>query len=155
MAGVELRDIPPMRVLALARKGSIGAVSSAFGELYSKAFESGAPVEGPALTVYNESPSSFDPTEVEFSVCLPLAGELEHLPEGCDVIELPAVRVAVTLHEGPYEGISPTYESLLAWVDGEGLAIEPPVREVYIKGPDPDGGCLPSDYRTEVQFPVS
>ncbi len=154
MADVELREIAPMRVLAIARKGSIGAVAAAFGELYSKAFEAGAPVAGPALTVYNEAPADFDPSDVEFSVCLPLAGEMKQLPDGCDVIELPAAKVAVTVHEGPYESISPAYDGLMKWVEGEGLAIELPVREVYLAGPDPDGSRLPSEYRTEVQFPV-
>ena len=143
-----------MRALALSVEGSIAGVSRAFTTLYREALEAGAPVGAPPLTVYPDSPESFNPAKVRFSVCLPLKGELPELPQALSVMELPAVTAAVIVHEGPYEKIGPAYESLLAWCAREGWKVMSPVREVYVVGPDPSGRRLSAEYRTEVQFPV-
>ena len=97
---------------------------------------------------------SLTPSDVTFSVCLPLEGELDRLPEGLDVIELPGALAAVALHEGPYESIGPVYDRLLEWCDAEGYSVGSPVREVYVVGPDAEAAGSPADYRTEVQFPI-
>jgi len=41
---------------------------------------------------------------------------------------------------------------LLKWIDANGYRIAGPIREVYVQGPEP--GRDPSDYVTEIQFPV-
>ena len=154
MAEVEIKTVPPLRLLALEHTGTIAGVSAAFGSLYSQAIAAGAPVGGPPLTVYPGSPRAFDAREVTFSVCLPLEGELPALPEGLNVLELPEVQAAAVLHVGPYEAIGPAYDELLAWCESEGYSVVTPVREVYLVGPDADGERSPADYRTEIQFPV-
>lgn len=154
MIDIELKDIPALRVISVEHTGSIAGVSRAFTELYSRAVAAGAPVGAPPLTIYPESPREFDPGDVTFSVCLPLAGELGELPEGLDVVELPAATAATAVHEGPYEGIGAVYDGLVRWCEREGYRVTPPVREVYLVGPDPDGHRSPVEFRTEVQFPA-
>jgi DNA-binding transcriptional MerR regulator/effector-binding domain-containing protein len=67
-------------------------------------------------------------------------------------IEVPAVELAVTVHQGPHDDIDVTYGELGAWVTDQALALAGPVHETYLVGPRdaPD----PSAWRTEIGWPV-
>lgn len=67
-------------------------------------------------------------------------------------VTLPAVELAVTVHEGEHEGVDVTYGQLGSWVAGNALTVAGPVRERYLVGPrdTPD----PTAWRTEIGWPV-
>jgi effector-binding domain-containing protein len=65
---------------------------------------------------------------------------------------LPAGRFAVTIHTGPYDQLGPAYNAVRDWIAKEGLAIAGVPWEVYLS--DPTETPDPSDWRTEVVFPV-
>jgi effector-binding domain-containing protein len=76
-------------------------------------------------------------------------------PEGdrVKVRELAAVaQMACTVHEGSYDGFTDAYGRLLGWIETRGYRIVGPNREIYIKGPGAE--YEPSEYVTEIQFPV-
>jgi DNA-binding transcriptional MerR regulator len=67
-------------------------------------------------------------------------------------VELPAVELAATVHQGPHDDIDITYGRLATWVHEHALAVAGPVQETYTVGPrnDPD----PTTWRTEIAWPV-
>jgi DNA-binding transcriptional MerR regulator len=69
-----------------------------------------------------------------------------------EVVELPPVELAVTVHPGPHDAISETYGNLGRWVVEHALALDGPIHETYLVGPrDTD---IASDWRTEIGWPI-
>ncbi len=69
-----------------------------------------------------------------------------------EVVELPAVELAVTVHAGSHDDIGVTYGRLGAWVAGHALAVAGPVHETYRIGPRDT--AEPGEWRTEIGWPV-
>ena len=71
---------------------------------------------------------------------------------GLEPFVVPAARLAVTVHAGPFDDLDRTYGSLGTWVSDAGLAGDGPIRERYLVSPadSPDA----RDWRTEVCWPV-
>ena len=66
--------------------------------------------------------------------------------------EVPAARVACTVHAGPYHEISPAYEALMAAITAEGLSPGGAPREIYLNDP----GTVPEHaLLTEIDWPVA
>jgi len=80
----------------------------------------------------------------------PIAGDAD---AGIERNELPATRLAVALHVGPYDDMTDTYGSVGIWVAERGRAVLGPLQELYLVGPD--AGADPATWRTEVGWPVS
>ncbi|MCP4164849.1 MAG: MerR family transcriptional regulator [Chloroflexi bacterium] len=68
------------------------------------------------------------------------------------VRELPAATVVSMIHKGPYTSLVEAYGALMAWIANSSYRICGPNREIYIRNPSED--IDPSDYVTELQFPV-
>ncbi len=66
--------------------------------------------------------------------------------------ELPAVELAVTVHEGSHDTIEVTYGELGRWVSDHALAVAGPVRETYLTGPRDTAEA--ERWRTEIGWPV-
>jgi DNA-binding transcriptional MerR regulator len=69
-----------------------------------------------------------------------------------EVIKLPAVELAVTVHPGPHDDIDVTYGRLGAWVASHALAVDGPIHEAYVVGPRDT--LDPPSWRTEIGWPV-
>lgn len=69
-----------------------------------------------------------------------------------EVIELPAVELAVTVHPGPHDDIDVTYGRLGTWVVAHALAVDGPIYETYLVGPRDNAD--PTSWRTEIGWPV-
>ncbi|MDY6997475.1 MAG: MerR family transcriptional regulator [Actinomycetota bacterium] len=69
-----------------------------------------------------------------------------------EVIELPAVELAVTVHPGPHDDIDVTYGCLGSWVVAHALAVDGPIYETYTVGPRDTED--PARWRTEIGWPV-
>jgi DNA-binding transcriptional MerR regulator len=69
-----------------------------------------------------------------------------------EVLELPAVELAITVHPGTHDDIGVTYGRLGAWVVDQALAVDGPVHETYLTSPrdTPD----PKRWRTEIGWPI-
>lgn len=67
-------------------------------------------------------------------------------------VHLPAGEIAVTVHIGPHDDLDVTYGRLGGWVVDHALAVDGPVHEAYLVGPDDDPD--PSAWRTEIGWPV-
>ena len=69
-----------------------------------------------------------------------------------EVLELPAVELAVTVHLGSHDDIGVTYGRLGAWVVDQALAVNGPVHETYLVGPRDTSE--PAEWRTEIGWPI-
>lgn len=87
---------------------------------------------------------------VDLAVPIPCPVQPES-PLGCAVC--PAVTVAYTTHQGPYEPLHLAARAVRAWVTEQHLHFAGPKREVYLRGPP--GTHDRSRFQTEVQYPVA
>lgn len=69
-----------------------------------------------------------------------------------EVVELPEVELAVTVHPGPHDDIDVTYGRLGAWVVDHALVVAGPIHETYVVGPRDT--AEPSSWRTEIGWPL-
>jgi effector-binding domain-containing protein len=150
---VKFKDMPAQQVLAVHDRVTLGTVSerlgAAFGEIMACGQAAGATFAGPPFVQY---PERFDEgTEGEIVVCMPVAPGAAGA--GRVTLEaIPAIRVASTMHVGPYREISPAYETLMAAMTAEGLSPGGPPREIYLNDP----GTVPEQaLPTEIDWPVA
>jgi effector-binding domain-containing protein len=69
-----------------------------------------------------------------------------------EVLDLPAVELAVAVHPGPHDDIDVTYGRLGTWVTTHALAVAGPIHETYAVAPrDTD---VPDLWRTEIGWPI-
>ena len=71
---------------------------------------------------------------------------------GVEVLELPAVELAVVVHEGDHATFDESYARLGSWVGEHALTIGDVVHETYLVGPRDTSD--PSAWRTEIGWPV-
>jgi DNA-binding transcriptional MerR regulator/effector-binding domain-containing protein len=153
---VHVRDEPGTHTLAV--RGSIpesgfaaflGGAYAALGEVAERA---GLAPSGPAGALY--PPEIPDDAAQPVEAYLPV-GTPGPLPadRGPVVLgEVPAARVAVLGHGGPYETLADAYRRLGAWVAHNARPAPGPVREVYVVSyGDTDD---PARFRTEIHWPV-
>lgn len=69
-----------------------------------------------------------------------------------EVVDLPEVDLAVTVHAGNHDDIDVTYGRLGAWVVEHALAVDGPIHETYLVGPRDTPEA--ADWRTEIGWPV-
>jgi DNA-binding transcriptional MerR regulator len=154
---VHVDDVPASHTLSypgrVRHQGIPGLLERAYAALGVLAERDDVAVTGPPGALY---PPAIVDDEVEDDVVayLPVAAPVM-LGEGdapVAVGELPAARVAVAVHTGPYETIDDSYRQLGAWVALHARTAELPVREVYVVsyGETDD----PSRFRTEIQWPI-
>jgi DNA-binding transcriptional MerR regulator/effector-binding domain-containing protein len=67
------------------------------------------------------------------------------------VVELPAVEVASTIHQGPMTDISDTFEAVVRWIEASGYQIADRSRELYLAWDVED----PAQRVTELQLPIA
>ena len=106
--------------------------ASVIRRLRSLAGRLGVTLGGPAGALY---PSEIADEEMEIEAYLPLAGgpPADRGPYGPVTLRrLPAVRVVVGVHTGPYDAIDVAYRRLGAWVAEHAVPGTGPVREVYL-----------------------
>jgi effector-binding domain-containing protein len=67
--------------------------------------------------------------------------------------QLPAVKVARTIHHGPYEGLRESWGEFSSWIKSHGHTPGPDLWECYVVGPE--SGLDASKWRTELNRPLS
>lgn len=104
--------------------------------------EQGLKPSGPMFTYHHRMPhETFD-----FEVGFPVATVIQ--PSGrVKPSELPAARVARTIHHGPYEGLHGAWSAFENWITEKALDAEPRFFERYLGDPSKQA---PSAYRTEL-----
>lgn len=150
---VQVKEIPAQHAAIVRRHASSATIGQeimqGFGLLGEAIGRAGVPMSGPPFLVMHDVID--EETEGEFELGFPLAVPFEGGGE-VQGVELPATTVAWTLHHGPYDEVGPAYHTLTGWIQEHGHEITGPPREVYLT--DPSETPDPTDYLTEVQFPI-
>jgi DNA-binding transcriptional MerR regulator len=109
-------------------------------------------VVGPPGASYGTG-DGIDHDDLEVSAWLSVDGELPADPAvGIEPGRLPATRLAVALHVGPFEDMSGTYGAVGRWVAEHDRTVAGPLQELYLAGP-PEVADVRA-WRTEVGWPV-
>ncbi|WP_405159449.1 MerR family transcriptional regulator [Nocardia sp. NBC_01499] len=152
---VEYRSIPAFPALALTEvvsRADIGPwCAAAYPLLHQTLSTAGIESDGVDGATYSMDFFENDIGEVVAYVPLPAAARIESA-DRVSVIELPARRFAVALHEGDFDDFDRTYGALGSYVAEHGTALAEPVRERYLLSPDDTDD--PNTYRTEICWPV-
>lgn len=150
-APIEYRSIPTTRALAVREVVDV----ERFGEWWPTALNDLLAAAGPA----NDSiagglyPGEFFELErAEVTLFMPCEQPPALAGGRVEALEIPAVDVAVAVHEGPAEDVDRTYALIGATVAERSIGIDGPIREYYLVGyahTDDE-----SRHRTEVCWPV-
>lgn len=120
----------------------------AIGEIMSTLGSQGVSPAGPVFAHhFGMEPGIFD-FELGVPVSKPIASAGRVEPG-----ERPAVRVAQTVYQGPYEGLPEAWGEFHAWIEGNGHAYAHDIWECYVDGPHSTSDS--SQYRTELNRPLA
>jgi effector-binding domain-containing protein len=144
---VGIKDIEPVRVAAMCYKGIVTEASRVFPNVF-KAINGKA--NGAPFFCYHAINQETKIGEME--LCVPTAETPNG--NGVSVKDMPRIKAVCVTHVGSYETMQYAYEAIDRYVQEKNLTLQPPFREVFIKGP----GILikgnPNKYITEILFPL-
>jgi effector-binding domain-containing protein len=122
------------------------AFDTGFSAVMKAVTEQGASVTGPPFGYYHSMPGETVDVSIGFPVSAPVeAGDVHPF-------ELPAGRVVLGTHVGPYDQLERTYGELMTWVMLEGLTLAEGMWEQYVS--DPDAEPDPATWRTLIVWPL-
>jgi len=144
---IEIKDIEPIRVAFMGYKGAVSGASKVFPNLF-KAIQ--GKVNGVPFFCYYEMNQETKMGEME--LCVPTAETPKS--NGVTVKDMPQVKAVCVTHVGSYETMHYAYEAIKNYAQENNLSLQPPFREVFIKGPGMILKGNPNKYITEIIFPL-
>ena len=152
---VERRHLPATAALAItddvAAAEGVAWWMEAFTVLHRALASAGIERSGPDGALF---PAEFFEEEqgvVTAFVPVTATEEVAGLPGRVQRITVPAVDVAMTVHDGPFSDLDRTYGALGTWVLERAAGADGPIREYYLPTGDPDDLLA---HTTEVCWPV-
>ena len=150
---VVLKEVPKRKVLYLSCKGSWRQLPDMLTKLSEHVPLNSKETLGPPSGFYFNTPSEVALEDLAWEVCYPVG---LNTPVSADdktksgVREIPATRVASTIHEGSYRKTSSSYDRLQAWIKTHNLTVCGPAEEVYLT----DVNKTNEEQRIEIRLPV-
>jgi AraC family transcriptional regulator len=145
------KQLSAQPVLVIRRKVKLSELAKTLGETFGQigvyTRRAGIAMAGPPLTRYIEWGPGLLTIEAGMPVAMSTPGEGEIKAE-----TLPGGWAAVTIHAGPYDGLSEAHAAVQQWIEAEGLAAAGGPWESYIT--DPGDFPDPKDWKTEIFWPV-
>lgn len=149
-----IQNKKPGLVAFLPMQGTYDQTPDGFQRLYAWIEEHGLKATGaPTAIYYNiaQDPSGADAIwELQASIKDEVS-EAEPDESGVGVKLTPALTVVSTIHKGPYDRVTPTYQTLWEWVEDNGYELSGAPMERYLNDPNDVGEdeCL-----TEIIMPI-
>ncbi|MEV5647716.1 MerR family transcriptional regulator [Nocardia sp. NPDC052254] len=141
-------------VATVARDGIGEFCDTAFGRLYGLLATAGIGPAGPGGATYSSDFFENDLGEVVVFVPVPAATPAAFADHtGAEVRRFAPRRFAVAVHAGPFTDFDRTYGALGSHVAEHDVALQEPIREIYLVGPQDSDD--PAGLRTEVCWPIS
>lgn len=144
---IEIKDVEPIRVAFMKYKGAVTEANKVFPNVFKSI--RGKTNGAPFFCYYAIDPKS---KIGELELCVPTL-EIPN-ENGITVKEMPRIKAVCVTHIGPYETMNLAYEAINHYAHENKLTLEPPFREVYIKGPGMFLKGNPNKYITEIIFPI-
>jgi effector-binding domain-containing protein len=147
---VVLKKVEPQKVISLRKViPNYSSIGELLGKIMPFLFQSGAQMVGPPVGIYHDK--EFKESDVDVEIALPVAVAVKESGE-FKCYDLPGGEMAMVTHKGPWETVTAAYQALMRWIEANGYEPAGPNREIYFT--DPNAGVPPSEYVTEIQFPV-
>ena len=154
MFNVEIRQDPARRLAGVVHRGPYEEIGKAFDALGTIAEAQGLwPHVRNAIGVYCDDPSAVDAADLSSMACIEVPDDLS-LPDTLEEKHLPAGRVAVLVHKGPYADLGAAYDYLFGqWLPSSGeTPADHPSYEISLNSPH---DTAPKDLRTEICLPLA
>ena len=144
---IEIRDIEPIRVVFIKYKG----IATGANKVFPSVFKSiGGKSNGAPFFCYYTMDQQTKIGEME--LCVPTAQTPNG--NGITVKNMPRIKAICVTHVGPYETMDHVYQGIDRYAQENNLTLQPPFREIYIKGPGMLLKGNPNKYITEILFPI-
>lgn len=147
---IQLKDVKKQSTLIIKTKAKKAEIGIALGKVYPKVFAFlNANKIAPSAPIALYTTADGENFEIEAGVVVPdgTKGEGEIVAS-----ELPAGKVAATIHTGPYENLPKTYAAVMEWLKTKEQKMAGPAWEVYVSDP---GKTKPEELKTEVNVLVA
>lgn len=153
MFPTEIRNMPARKLIGLPHKGDYMLIGQKFEEMGAIISARGLwPHCGPVLGVYFDDPDAVDQADLRSFAGVEWHGD--EVPDGFEVAEIPAGRVAVMTFKGPYASLKSGYEALYGnWLPNSGeTPANSPCFEVYLNDPRQ---TAPEELLTDICLPLA
>ena len=154
MIEVRLETHPARRLLARSHTGDYQQIGPTFERLMGTAGSLG--LLGPDSTsigIYYHDPDATPIDELRSHACVVVPQEFDQVPDGFEIVDLPAGEVAVGVHRGPYIELGQSYRWLFGeWLPSSGrVPADRPCYEIYADDPRT---TKPEELRTLICIPL-
>lgn len=140
-------EVPEMSVATIRFTGRYDEVGQSLGIIGRSC---GEVIAGPAFSLYYQAEYREDDADIETGFPIRESIDVSRVT----LRTLPAATVLALVHHGPYDTLGHSYERLLRQVETEGLGLQLPIREVYLKGPGSPLARGGERFVTEIQIPI-
>lgn len=144
---IEIRDIEPVRIAFMRYKGIVTDANKVFQNVF-KAIR-GKSNGAPFFCYYSVDPKT---KEGELELCVPTMED--PIGNGITVKEFPRIKAVCVTHIGSYETLGEAYAAIDRYATEQGIQLQVPFREVFMKGPGMFIKGNPDKYVTEILFPM-
>jgi DNA-binding transcriptional MerR regulator len=149
----EHRSIKEARAAAITEvldvKDALSWYHGALGELKATLGVQRMPVTGSAGGIFSNA--LFSEARGEATIFLPCDGTVRRLGRVIPFV-VPATEVAIVVHAGAHNNIDLAYGALATYVTQHALAVDGPIREYYVIGPQDTTD--ETAWRTEIAWPI-
>lgn len=140
-----IKDIPDMLVASARFKGRYQDV----GNYYKKLFRvCGRYTNGSPFSMYYDSEYKDEDADIE--ACVPVRTPVDTEDIKSRVVK--GGKAITVIHKGSYDSIGDSYKVLFDYINGNGIRILSPSREIYLKGPGIIIPRSPKKFITEIQI---
>jgi AraC family transcriptional regulator len=155
MIDVNIEHHPARHLLALPHHGDYLQVGDAFQRLFEYAAPQGlVSPETLSIGIYYDDPDATPADQLRAHAGLTVPPTFTAVPDGFELLELPAGLCAVGVHRGPYSRLLESYRWLFGqWLPASGKeAGNHPPREIYVNDP---ATTAPEDLVTHICVPLA
>ena len=152
---IQVREVNPQPILSIRAVVPtlelIQFFDEAVNEMNAYVNQVGIKITGPAMSLWHSAPGQI-PDASDIETCLPIEGPV---PASGRMLytKLPAGLHAFTIHHGSYDNMVNAYDAVWHWIQEQGYEMTGPPRDVVRVGPNDTSD--PSNYRTEIVYPIS
>lgn len=144
---IEIRDIEPIRVAFMRYSGIVTEANKVFPNVFKSI--RGKTNGAPFFCYYQMNPET---KFGELDLCVPTVETPAE--NGIEIKKMPRIKAVCVTHIGSYETMQGAYAEIDKYAAEHGLQLQPPFREVFIKGPGMLMKGNPDKYITEILFPI-